>query len=74
MLGFLASASGQKYDTAAQYMNTHAHGKDAEELAKELFFVLDRKLPARLNRVSNDPMGSLTDVDPRRELIGSVET
>ena len=75
VLGFLAAAAGQKYETAAQYMNTRSHGKDAEELAKELFFVLDRKLPARLNRVSNDPLGSLSNpVDPRREFIGSVVT
>ena len=42
-------------------------------MAKQLFVVLDRKLPAKLNNVSNDPLGSQSDpVDKRRELIGSV--
>jgi MscS family membrane protein len=75
VVGFLTAAYNQKYDLAAQYMNTHLKESDAVTLAKQLFFVLDRKLPARLNNVSNDPLGSLTDpVDSKRELIGSVVT
>lgn len=75
VLGFLGAAYNQKYDTACQYLNTHSHGNDTVILAKQLFFVLDRRLPAKLNNVSNDPLGSLSNpVDPTRELIGSVVT
>jgi MscS family membrane protein len=75
VLGFLNAAYNQKYDIAAQYLNTRATGRDAANLARQLFFVLDRGLPAKLNNVSNDPLGSQTDpVDSRRELIGSVVT
>ena len=74
VLGFLSAAYNQKYDNAVQYLNTRARGNDAHVLAQQLFFVLDRKLPAKLNQLSNDPLGSLSGVDPRRELIGSVVT
>ncbi|MGA8044080.1 MAG: mechanosensitive ion channel family protein [Terracidiphilus sp.] len=75
VLGFLAAAYDEKYDVAAQYLNTQARGNDADLLAKQLFFVLDHKLPAKLNNVSNDPVGSLSDpLDSRRELIGTVTT
>lgn len=73
VLGFLAAAYGRDYDTAAQYLNTRQREKDAAEQAKELFFVLDRRLPAKLNNLSNDPQGSLSDpFDSRREFVGSV--
>lgn len=75
VLGFLAAAYDGKYDVAAQYLNTQARGNDAYVLARQLFFVLDHKLPAKLNNVSNDPVGSLSDpLDSRRELIGTVTT
>lgn len=75
VLGFLSAAYNQKYDIATQYMNTHARGNEARVLAVQLFFVLDRRLPAKLNRLSNDPAGSLSNPgDPKRELIGTVET
>jgi MscS family membrane protein len=74
-LGFLSAAYNQKYDLAAQYLDTRANEREAVALARQLFFVLDRKLPAKLNNVSNDPLGSLSDpVDSKRELIGSVTT
>ena len=75
VLGFLSAAYDGKYEIAAQYLNTRARGVDAITLARELFFVLDRKLPAKLNNVSNDPLGSMSDpLDSRRELIGTVVT
>lgn len=75
VMGFLSAAYNQKYDIAAQYLDTRSHGKGAEVLAKQLLFVLDRKLPAKLNNVSNETLGSLSDpVNSRRELVGSVVT
>ena len=73
VLGFLTNAYDRKYDIAAQYLNTRLRGKDAASLAEQLLVVLDRKLPAKLNNLSNDPQGSMSDpVDPHRELIGSI--
>src|SRR5579862_6221828 len=73
VLGFLTSAYENNFDGAAQYLNTRLRGKDAALLAEQLLVVLDRKLPPKLNNISNDPQGSMSDpLDPRRELIGSV--
>lgn len=75
VMGFLAAASAQKYEVAAQYLDTRSDGKTAAILARQLFVVLDRRLPAKLNTMSNDPWGSLSNpADSRRELIGSVVT
>ena len=73
VLGFFSAAYAQKFDVAAQYLNTRLRGKDAANLAEQLFVVLDRRLRAKLNNVSNDPSGSMSDpLDLRRELIGTV--
>ena len=73
VLGFLTAAYKDDYSTASKYLNTRLHGKEAESLARELFYVLDRRLPAKLNHLSNDPNGSLSDpLDSRRELVGTV--
>jgi MscS family membrane protein len=75
VLGFLVAASEGKYEIAAQYLDTSLQGKPAATLAEQLFFVLDRRLPARLNNLSNDPAGSLSDaLSPRHELVGTIES
>jgi MscS family membrane protein len=73
--GFLKAAYGEKYDTAAQYLDSRAKANDAALLAKQLFVVIDMRLPAKVGGVSNDPRGSMSDpLDSRRELLGSVVT
>src|SRR6266403_1828112 len=45
----------------------------AAALAHQLFIVLDRRLPPRLNQVSDDPEGSLSDpLKPDQELVGTI--
>jgi len=73
VLGFLAVTQKGEYDVAAQYLNTRLHGKAAEDLARQLSVVLDRRLPARLNQLSDKPEGSLSDpLRPDRDLVGTV--
>ena len=73
VLGFLNASYSHDYETASQYLNTRLRGKEAAALAEQLFFVLDRRLPAKLNNISNEQQGSLSDpLDTRRELVGSV--
>jgi MscS family membrane protein len=73
VFAFLTAAYKDDYSTASKYLNTRLHGGEAESLARELFYVLDRRLPAKLSHLSNDPNGSLSDpLDSRREVIGSV--
>jgi MscS family membrane protein len=73
VLGFLAATQKKEYDVAAEYLNTRLHGKAAADLARQLLVVLDRRLPARLNLLSDKPEGSLSDpLHPDRDLVGTV--
>lgn len=73
VLGFLAAANKGNYETAANYLNTNQRGRAAMELARDLAFVLDRRLPAHLNELSNDPLGSRSvSVASGHELVGEI--
>jgi MscS family membrane protein len=73
VLGFLTAARDKNYDLAAEYLNTHLHGKAAADLAQELSVVLDQRLPARLGQLSDNPEGSQSDpLNPNRELVGTI--
>jgi MscS family membrane protein len=70
---FLIAARAGDDELAAQYLNTRYGGKAAAGLAHELFIVLDRRLPPRLNEISDKPEGSLS-YPPLggRELVGTI--
>ena len=73
VVGFLSAARRGDNATAAQYLNTRLPQKDAEELAQQLFEILDTRLPARLTQLSNEPEGSGTSpLGPDRELVGTI--
>jgi MscS family membrane protein len=72
VLGFLAAAGKGNMEAAAQYLNTPLRGKSAERLAQQLFTVLDRRLPARLLKVSDSPEGSLATLKPGQDLVGTI--
>jgi MscS family membrane protein len=73
VLGFLKAARKGDYDAAAQYLNTQRRGKAAADLAHELFVIMDRRLPARLNELSDRPEGSLAfPAKPDQDLVGTI--
>jgi MscS family membrane protein len=73
VLGFLAATQRRDYEVAAEYLNTRLRGKAAADLAQQLSVVLDRRLPARLNQLSDTPEGSLPDpLHPDRDFVGTV--
>ncbi len=75
VLGFLAEARKGEYPVAAEYLNTRLRGKAAAVLAYKLSIVLDRRLPARLNQLSDKPEGSQFDpLNPDNDLVGNIET
>jgi MscS family membrane protein len=75
VLGFLAAARKGNAAIAALYLNTPLRGADAEALAYQLAVVLDRRLPARLNQLSDKPEGSLPDpLKPDEDLVGTIST
>src|SRR5262249_29314374 len=75
VLGFLKAAHKGDYEVAAQYLNTQRRGKAATDLAHQLFVVMDRLLPARLNELSNSPEGSLAfPAKPDQDLVGTISS
>ena len=75
VLGFLAAAQKGDYQVAAEYLNTRLHGRAAADLAQQLSVVLNRRLPARLNQLSDKPEGSLSDpLHLDRDLVGTVSS
>src|SRR6195256_1029117 len=75
VLGFLAAARKGNTAIAALYLNTPLRGAEAEALAQQLAVVLDRRLPARLNQLSDKPEGSLPDpLKPDEDLVGTIST
>jgi MscS family membrane protein len=75
VLGFLSAARKDNVELAALYLNTSLRGAAAQDLAHQLFVVIDRRLPARLNQISDKPEGSLADpLKPDEDLVGVIET
>ncbi len=73
--GFLTAARKRDDQIAASYLNTTLRGEDAAALARRLFVVLNRRMPARINQISNSPEGSTSDSLPlNQELVGTIAT
>jgi len=72
-MGLLRAARKGDDEIAAQYLNTRLVGTAAAGLAHQLFVVLDRRLPARLNALSDRPEGSLTSlIRPDEDVVGTI--
>ena len=75
VLGFLSAARKGNAEIAALYLNTPLRGGEASALAHQLGVVLDRKLPARLNQISETSEGSVPDpLRPDEDVVGTIET
>jgi len=75
VLGLLGAARNRNTGLAALYLDTPLRGADAETLASQLAAVLNRRLPARLNEISDSPDGSQRDpLKPDEDLVGVIKT
>ena len=75
LLGFMTSARKGNLEAAALYLDARAQGQAATELARQLYVVLDTRLPARLNLLSDRPEGSLANpLKADQDLIGTITT
>lgn len=75
VLGFLIAARTGQNDIAVQYLNTRLRGDAAIGLARQLFTVLDRRLPPRLTQLSDRPEGSAADpLRTNQDKVGEIET
>ena len=59
---------------ASQFLNTPLRGSAAESLARQLFTVLDRRLPPRLQDLSDRPEGSLSDPRSDQDAVGTISS
>jgi MscS family membrane protein len=76
VLGFLSAARREDYETAERYLNLKPHNSPrAKALANQLWVVLDRRLPPRLNQLSPQPEGSqYFPTRPDADLVGTIES
>ena len=75
VLGLLNAARNGNTEIAALYLNTSLRGADAAALASQLAAVLNQRLPARLNEISDKPEGSRRDpLKPDEDLVGVIQT
>jgi MscS family membrane protein len=74
VLGFLNASRKGTDELAVQYLNTRLRGQPAAELARQLFVVLNRLLPPRLQHLSDSPEGSLSStLRVGQDLVGTIE-
>lgn len=75
VLGFINAARKGNTEMAALYLDTPLRGGDAAPLAYQLRVVLDRRLPAKLNQISDLPEGSIPDpLRPNEDVVGTIPT
>ena len=70
--GFLGAGRSGQDEVAAEYLNLPA-GRRADELARQLFVVLDARMPARLSLISDAAEGSRSDPRvPDQEIVATI--
>ena len=75
VLGFMNAARNGNDEAGTLYLNTNLKGKAASDLARQLFVVLDSRLPARLADMSDRPEGSLRNpLRPNQDAVGTIAT
>jgi MscS family membrane protein len=74
VMGFLVAAQKGDTEIAVEYLNTRLRGKAEATLANQLAAVLDSRLPARLNQLSDQPQGSLSLLKANQELVGTISS
>ncbi len=73
VIGFITAARRDNNDVAALYLDTDLKGQAAAEMARKLFVVLDSRLPARLNELSDRPEGSAENpLKPDQNVVGTI--
>jgi MscS family membrane protein len=75
VLGFLNAARKNEWQLAREYLDTRLTGHPGELLARQLFEVLDARLPPRLTKLNDAKEGSrLNPLAPDQEVVGTVES
>ena len=74
LLGFMRAAREGNGELASEYLNTTRQDRQAEELGRQLYVVLDSRLPARIDEISDRPEGRLGNpLRPDQDVIATIE-
>jgi MscS family membrane protein len=75
VLGFMKAMERADYERAVEYLDTKQPPRQAEQLARELQFILDKGLSGNLDDMSRKPEGELADgLKSNREKVGAIKT
>jgi MscS family membrane protein len=75
LLGFMRAVREGNDEAAVLCLDTPLKGQAAVTLARQLYVVLDSRLPARVNVLSDDPEGSRANpLKPDQDAIGTIST
>ena len=75
VLGFMIAARKGTDDISPLYLDTTEKGEAAVELAHKLYVVLDSRLPARLNELSDRREGAPSNpLKPDQNVVGTINT
>jgi MscS family membrane protein len=75
VLGFMTAARRGNDEAATAYLDSTLKGQALVDLAHELYVVLDSRLPARLNELSDRPEGALANpLKPDLDVVGMIST
>jgi MscS family membrane protein len=75
VLGFMNAARENQEDVAPLYLNSGLKGRDAIDLAHQLYVVLNSRLPVRVTILSDVPEGSLVNpLKPDQDVVGTINT
>jgi MscS family membrane protein len=75
VVGFLAAARKENFEAAASYLAAKRQDPGVITLARQLYVVLDTRLPARLAELSDRPDGSLANpLKPDQDVVGTIST
>jgi MscS family membrane protein len=75
VLGFMGSARRGNDEAATMYLDSTLKGQQLADLAHQLYIVLDSRLPARLNELSDRPEGALANpLKPDLDVVGTVNS
>jgi MscS family membrane protein len=73
VIGFISAARKGNNEILPAYLDTNLQGQAAVDLARKLFVVLDSRLPARLNELSDRPEGSSENpLKPDENIVGTI--
>jgi len=73
LFGFMRAAREGNLEVASMYLHPSLSAEAKRDLARQLYVVLDSRLPTRLNEISDSPEGSRSNpLKPDQDVVGVI--